>query len=525
MAPAVPVPAGQGRGATQQRTGVRAAAPLRERRDGAAVPAGRARPRDAAAAVLRTRGGNPVGRAAGLCRRGQPRVGASRDGRRAVAPIGRCLAVRRSGGGDVRRGLPRHPRADPAERRRAPLPGHRAEPVARRRPAHPEQPRSRRLSRVLRPRPRPALPDPRPRRRDLLDPPDRIAGADRRRHRGGRLSAGRGRARPGRRGGGRLGAGVAVHPGSHRRRGRGDPGLDRPRLQHPLRLQRVLGIPGDRGCALRDGCLHDRGAGCRPARVAGALVAGRTVPRGAALARHEVRVDDGGAGAGAGRPGPRPARADGAPIAPVAGARCPGDRDAVAGRAELRRVVRVLPVDLGRAVAGGALRRDGPDQCPLSAGGRPGAALRSGVRPGRLRARAGGRGAGCLADVAARRRGAARGVEAAVVFPASRDLGCVPPVVGGRLAGAARDRRLDAVGLPSRGTRAGGRRRGRRAWAWCLALSGVAFTVVAVWVQDGVLVASTRDGLSGSCSGSAAVTRSGRRPRPTSGSPMGSPSP
>jgi hypothetical protein len=39
-------------------------------------------------------------------------------------------------------------------------------------------------------------------------------------------------------------------------------------------------------------------------------------------------------------------------------------------------------------------------------------------------------------------------------------------------------------------------RPGARAWAWCLALAGVALTVVAVWVQSGMLVASTRDGLS-----------------------------
>ena len=94
-------------------------------------------------------------------RRGWPSRSASR----------RCVAHGRRG-----RAADRHGAV--SRRRRTALPGHRAEPLARRRSQDREQPRARRLPRVLPARSRAALPDARRRRRDLLDSSRRHAGAD-----------------------------------------------------------------------------------------------------------------------------------------------------------------------------------------------------------------------------------------------------------------------------------------------------------------------------------------------------------
>ena len=270
-------------------------------------------------------------------------------------------------------------------RRRAALPRAGAEPVARRRSADREQPHARRLPRVLRARPRAALPHARQRRRDLLGASRGHARADHARARGGRLHPGRGLLHcHGGHGGHRD---LALDRGDHRRAWRGHARLGSDRVLGPFPDQRRHDLSGGAGSTRRGRSGHD---GVAPHARPPALArrGGEHAGVAAAMAQHQIRADVGGdcrRGLGArvvadarertARPQPGVTRAAGRSL-----------------QRHPRGLVRLLLRLLGHAPAERALRQHGADEAGQHHLRRARAPLRPGVRaPGlRPRLRAGG---------------------------------------------------------------------------------------------------------------------------------------
>ncbi len=275
-------------------------------------------------------------------------------------------------------------------RRRAALSGHRAEPVARRRSEDREQPHARGLSRILRRRPAPALPAARDGSRDLFDPPDRrVRAADahlraRRLHAGGVDDGGDGER------GGRAGVAAGV---SHERIAHGgDDGVAGVLRERTVGVQQLRRLSGSAGRARgdvrvagddrpdrrsRNGIGNGNGTWLRW-MLCGVAIA--TLPW---FSTKYVLMAGAITAIALGRlwwPEICPKNNRFA-IARVGG---PADAD----RDQPRGLAHVLLRDLGHVLAGGAVRLAARDEARLSAGGRAGAAVRSGIRRDRVRARA-----------------------------------------------------------------------------------------------------------------------------------------